>query len=53
MGEPGDRLPLLCLYSDLVGRVCFTIDFTVGSSAKQGGGEERDVNMGPIRIWDP
>jgi len=28
-GEPGNRLPLLCVWLGLVGRVCFTFHFTL------------------------
>ncbi len=29
MGEPGNRLPRFCIFPEVVGRVYFTIHFTV------------------------
>ena len=44
-GEPGDRLPLLCIFPEVIGRVYFTIHFTV----RGGGGGHPQNHLG----WDP
>ncbi len=53
MGEPGNRLPRLCIFSCPVGGVCFTIYFTVpastGSGRTEDGGFRREKSGRPGR----